>query len=521
MFKTLFSLYYRIILNEHKKMFLSKNTLVAILATVLSSLFFIAFGYFSGFIVTYSKSHPELTEIIPRLKQSITLLPIGFIIIKIIIPSRFLKQLNLNNLRLFPVKHYMIFIFDIIVSLFDIRYFFIAVLFIAFNVGTGSLFTSIPISFTLIIIIFFIVLIIHLVIEFIQSAIKLSGAFSKYKIVTIILITTVVLIKYNYKFLEIANNNIFSWNINALFSLALFDKVKGLNAVIMWDAIYFVIGLMLVVYVKLLHVFIIISHKSKKILISQEKPVTLIKLLYFLPDKILPYIEKDIKYLTRSSRSIMPIFLEILTPCIIYYFHFHSMQPLNTIYYAIGFTIVLPILIWDTYLNNIWGFEKKGFGLYLFSTADYYQMLLSKNLSCLFIRLPIALLIGISLSFLFAERFIYVFLVLYFILNLVHITFANIVSIGSPSPIDLKENVFSQSQASNFSTVGLIGLLIFFAVFLLFALIIYKYGIGQIFYNISLTIFFTSIIIYNRMLQYSSSLLYKQKEIIYKKLIRI
>ena len=157
----------------------------------------------------------------------------------------------------------------------------------------------------------------------------------------------------------------------------------------------------------------------------------------------------------------------------------------------------------------------------MYSNVNFNGILLSKNVSFLLVRLPVILLVSLVMSILFSFKYFPVIILLYLILNFTSLMFANIVSVRNPYPVDFKESSFSQKQQQSFSMIGFIGLMIYLILPAALLFTLYKLGAGFIYYSIMIVILTLLFIFYKRMISYASSLLYKQKEFIYKKLIKI
>lgn len=252
----------------------------------------------------------------------------------------------------------------------------------------------------------------------------------------------------------------------------------------------------MVLLVKVFHANLVSGHVIQKKPEIKARKIKFVKFISFFPDKIKFYVEKDVLYTFRSNRSLAAISMEIILLCLFCYMHFIHSIIYDRVFVALGFVIIGPIMVWDFFLSNYWGFEKKGFGFYLYSSSDLRQAILSKNMSFILVRLPVIIVVSLVLSILYSFKYLPVVLLISFLSNIVLLMFSNFVAIENPYPLDLKEDVFSKKQQANFSLVGFIGLLTYIVLPVILLFIIYKFGIGLLFYSISIVLLFLIIIMY-------------------------
>jgi hypothetical protein len=242
-------------------------------------------------------------------------------------------------------------------------------------------------------------------------------------------------------------------------------------------------------------------------------------IVFLFPSRLQIYIEKDLKYLLRNNRSLGAIIIEFLLFIFIIYMHITNVERYQDFYFPVFFITTFPTIVWDFFLNNYWGTEKAGFGLYLFSNVELNSLILSKNLSFLIIRIPLIFFLTIGMSIIFSVKYLPIIVLLYFSLTFISLSFSNIVSMNNPYPIELKENPFSHKQQQKFSIIGLLGLLLYIIVPTVILMIIYIIDIHLQSYLILIVMFLLILFLYNRTLKYSLSQLEKQKEIIFLKLV--
>lgn len=518
-------LYWRILFNEYRKKFFSKSTAIGAILIIVLSLFTIGIGFGISFMVNYTRLHPELDSGNPYYFARIIFLEVVslFIIIKIY-GSRVLKQINLNTLKLFPIPKQVIFLFDINIGILD----FVSLFFVEFLLGliSGAGGFSLSFSTGIIFTMFIISLLyfVHVLGELLQSITKFFSSLPKIW-TTIVLITSFVLIYiFVIKGLDwrsVVINNPLSWNVGSVFSLTIFNEYNWIYNVIVLNILFSIIGLIFIILIKIIHANLFSAHTIQNTPQVKKKKFGLINSVSIFPTKLQPYLEKDLKYIFRNSHALSAIILEALLLVFIGYMHFTNGKFYDTVYFPAGFIITIPVMIWDFFLSNSWGLEKSGFGFYLYSNIDYKILPQSKNLSFIIARMPVIILISLFLSIIFSFKYLPVLILLYIILNILSLSFSNIVSVKNPFPMDFNESSMSRKKQQSFSIIGFIGLMIYLILPAAILFLLYKLGAGLVFYSIIIVLLFLLIILYKKMTLYSSVLLFKQKEIIYKKLVKI
>jgi hypothetical protein len=101
------------------------------------------------------------------------------------------------------------------------------------------------------------------------------------------------------------------------------------------------------------------------------------------------------------------------------------------------------------------------------------------------------------------------------------LSFSNLVSVKNPFPVDFKESSMSKRQQQKISWVGFLSMMTDLILPAGILFMVYKLSLGLLTYSIFAVLLILIIVFYKIMVSYSSSLLNKQKEIIYKKLIKI
>lgn len=525
MILNLLYLNWHILLNEYRIKFFSKSTIIGAMIVLLLSLFAFGFGFGIVYFVNYIRLHPELNIIDPFYTAKLLFLEavFPFIMLKLY-GKRGFKQINLNKLNFFPVAKRVIFLFDINIGVLDFASFFFAIFLIGLVAGAGGFAISICITVVFILQIISLVYFVHVFGELLFSIIKLFSSLPKIR--TTFALAAFFAILYfivgkNLEWEAVLTSNPFSWNISSVFSLTIFNESHWLFNVILLNTLYSLTILILLIAIKIFHTNLFSSHILQKVSVVKKKQIKLPAISSLFPEKLQPYLEKDLKYISRSSRSISAIILEYLLIIFIVYMHYSNNKSYNTFYFPAGFVMTFPLIMWDFFLSNSWGLERRGFGFYLYSGTDFNNLLKSKNLSFIIARLPGIILISLTLSVMFSFNYIPVIILLYFILNLLSLSFSNIVSVQNPFPEYFKESPMSQKKRSNISWIGFAGLFIYLIITVAILVMLYKLGTSFIFYFVVLTILSILLFLYKKMTLFASSLLIKQKELIYKKLVKI
>ncbi len=523
---SLFYLYWRIIINDYKERFFSKSTLAGVIILIILSVFFIAFGYFLGYAVIYSYYQTKVklginTNIV---NQMLVIMTAIFVITNTLSPLNLIKQLNYNVLCIFPLSKSTIFTFDIVSSITDVRLLLLFELIISLIAGAGGFSYSIIYALLLLLMSITTMYFIHLLTELIKSIIKLLSSLLRLKI-SILLIASFFLAYFffiknlSWKFL--LKDNPINWSINSIFSYTLFNDRQWIYKNIFINIIYSLALFVTVLAVRLLHDKLGSKKVVHKQSVNKERIIKLPHIISLFPENIKLYLEKDTKYIGRSNRSLIAVLLEITILCILCYLHFTHSKICDHTYVVLGFVIIGPVMIWDFYLSNYWGFEKRGFGFYLFSNADLRYAILSKNISFILTRSFTIIFMSMVISLIYSFKIFMPMIILGIILSIVMLIFSNIVAIKNPYSVDLKENVFSQTQKVKFSLIGFIGLITYLIIPSILLFIFYKVGAGEILYFVSLSILAFCMAAYLILLSYSTKLLNEKKIIIYKKLIKI
>ncbi len=522
---SLFYLYQRILVNEYRKKFFFKSTVFGAAVLIILSIITLGLGFVIGYLVNYSRLHPELKLGDAFYGIKLLFLEVAFpvIVLKAASGMNSFRLINLNSLRIFPVTKFAIFSFDINVGLFDFMSLYFAEFLIGLIAGAGGFTISIPVALVFIFFLISIVYFVHILGEMVRSIKMLLSSLPKRLTVTVTIISVSFLYFIFFKnltFKTIVNNNPLSWNASSVFSLTIFNETNWILNNIALNILFSITGLIIIVFIKTLHDKLFSTHIIRTTPKLKKKKPELPKIVSLFPQRLQPYLDKDLKYLLRSSRSVSAVIMELLLLVLLGYMHvIHSKLYSNT-YLALGLILCFPAIIWDFYLSNSWGLEKRGFGFYLYSNADFKSLIPSKNIVFLFFKLPVLLVISIGFGIIYSFKYVPVIILLYIILYLTSLMFTNIVSIKNPYPLDFKESPFARRQPQRISRIGFAGLSTYMALIGASLFAQYKLQNGVVFYLIGAGVFIFLLFIYKKVLLYSSLLLNRQKELIYKDLIK-
>jgi len=524
--KSLLYLYSRLIINEYRKKFFSKNTLFGAAFLIFFSIFALGIGFGLGYLFNYSHLHPLAGE-------KFTLYKIKFMLAEIVFPTifiksssrtQFLRKLNLSSLKLFPISKFKIFLFDINSGFFDLISLYLAELLLGLIAGAGGFSLSINAAVILVINSISLVYFFHLFCELLHSIIRLLSSLPKiYTTIAILIIASFVymFVLKDISMRSLVNNNPLSWNVGSVFLLIIFNKSHWLLTIILFNVTGSLICTVLIIIIKTFHEKLFSAHIIQINTKIRSKRLQLPNIALIFPQRIQPYLEKDLKYILRSSRSLSALIIELLMLVFVGYMHFSHSNSYNHFYFPAGFIIIFPLMIWDFFLSNCWGFEKKGFGFYMFSNTDTGSLTPSKNLSYILVRFPVILIETLALCVLFSFKYLPLILFLHIILILMSLSFSNLVSVKNPFPVDFKESSMSKRQQQKISWVGFLSMMTDLILPAGILFMVYKLSLGLLTYSIFAVLLIVIIVFYKIMVSYSSSLLNKQKEIIYKKLIKI
>ncbi len=524
--KSLLYLYTRLIVNEYKKKFFSKNIFFGALIIILLSILSIGMGFGLGYFVNYADTQKGLHIGNPFyfLNNIFTEIIFAIIILKTSPKTRLFGQFNLTVLKLFPLKKRQIFLFDINIGLFDYMSLYLSELILGLIAGAGGFSLSAYAVFAFLIFCLSLVYFIHMIGELLHSITRLLSSLPKIRTSVLMLLFAAVVyitVLKDNSIRYLINNNPLSWNVSSVFSFIIFNEGHWLLDIIIFNIVWSLACIFLIIMIKSFHDKLFSAHIIQINKNIKNKKFQLLILTMIFPSKLQPYLEKDIKYILRSSRSLSAILIELMMIVFVVYMHFNHTRSYNYFYFPAGFIIIFPSMMWDFFLSNCWGFEKKGFGFYMFSNTYIDSLIPSKNLSYILVRLPLILLVTLVLCILFSFKYLPTILILYIIVILITLSFSNLVSVKNPFPVDFKESSMSRQQQQKVSLIGFIGLIADLILPSAVLFIVYKVGLGFITYSILAILLILILIIYRIMISYSSSLLNKQKEIIYKKLIKI
>ena len=452
---TLFYLQLSIIRNEFRKDDTFK--LVHLILVLLIPLFlFSFFGYSIGYLIKYS--HNLGNELnLKVLFYSLNTLIFVLMISNIFSRRKILKQITYRNLRFMPIGLFLFLSVDFVFSFFNKINLFLISLLLGLIVGISS---SNEFFFLLFFIVLTLILLIHLFVELADAIINIVRSRATIFYLVLGITIAIFIFIYQSKLEQITSISPIGLSINTIVYFPSSNSISIVLNSIFNNIIYFVIGSLVYFFVKWLDFLLVtknITQNTSPIKIS--KKITSINIFN---EELSAFLLKDIKYIIRSSRPLSQIIFEILVVIIfVLSYHYNLNIFPHNIYVTLFIAIILPVLLWDFYLSNQWGLEKKGFGFYLFAPVTYYKMILAKNISYFIIKIPVLIISTFLFGyFISIDIFPYV-IFLQVIINLLLIIIANYNSIRFPFPTDLSENLLSKnSPNTRFSMIGFLGLLL-------------------------------------------------------------
>lgn len=511
--KALILLYYNTIKNEYKEKYFSKNFLYGSLfffALIISN---IGFGYYFGLVITNFQLKFDI--LLKNIATAIQLLSIIVILGISISPLNFLNKINLSSLNLFPINKFLIILFKLIIGLIDLRFIMFLVFLITMIIKIGGFGISFNISFLIIAFSFSYVLLLHMLSELLKNVIRLITLISiqlKILLLTFLFIFFVLLILNEFLYNLFIDKNILALNINVLLSLLFNYQTIGIIQIITLNIITCFLLFIIIMPIEIYISDLMLSYNQNTIYSRRE--------LFFnkICRKFLNhYLIKDLKYLLRGKQPIMAIFTELLILFFVYLLSISNIKIFDSEYLIIALQVISTTIMWDIYLNNYWGYEKSGFGFFIYSNINYKSLIFSKSISFIFIKIPLILISTFVLCYIYSFNYFFTILLLSLVLNLILMILSNYVSNKNPISINLNEDSFSKSTNNVFSIIG-IYIYIIGSAFLFF--ILYEFG-SVVFYIILVLLLCVFLFVYKITLNHTVSTLKKHKENIYEKLVRL
>ncbi len=510
---TLFYLQYSIIKNYFKKKE-QKKVIYISLVIVIPLILFSFFGFSFGYLI--KSSHNFRNEInLEVLFYSLNTFILVLVIANILSRRKILKQITYRNLRFMPINFILFLIVDFIFSFFNKINLLLISLLLGLITGISS---SAETFFILFLIIATLILLVHLLVELTDAIISIirSRAIIFYLLLGI---TIAIFVIVNQSKLEqIIKLTPITFSIKTIVYFPLSSSFRVISSTILYNIISLLIGLLVYFSVKWTDYLFITKNSNQST--SPIKTIKKIRIVRIFNEDVSVFLLKDIKFIMRNNRSFSQIIFEILLVFIFtlsYYYNINIFP--HNLYFTLFITIIFPVLMWDFYLSNQWGIEKKGFSFYLFAPVKFYNMILAKNLSYFIIKIPV-LIISTLLFGYYVSVDIFPFVIfLQIILNLLLITIANYNSIRYPFPIDVSDTLLSQnSPNTKFSMLGFLGLLLVLIFSLILLFFLWRLNEWILTFIIYLVITLLSVFGYFVSLRSYSKYFAKQKEKMYNSL---
>ena len=456
----LFNLQCLLIKNQIKKKqtINTSKTIYIVLFLLIPLVLFLSFGYSIGFLI---KNPPNLTielnsnSIIYSLSGLILMLVISNIFSK----RKMHKQITFRNLRHMPINLFLFLSVDLIFSYFNkINLFLFSLLFglvVGLTSSKDAFFFS---SFLIVTLILFI----HVFVELIDTIINTFKSRATIAYIILGLAVTIFILTIDQSIIkQIINATPISLSITIIVSFSSINNVSFSLYPILYNiagTLICLFGYFLFKWLDLLYV--VKSIEQNSLLVKLSKKTRLNGKLF--DEQLSTFLLKDMRFFIRSSRIFSQIFFEILLVIIFVFSYYYNLKIFpHNLYFTIFISIAFPVLLWDFYLSNQWGVEKKGFGFYLFAPIKYNKMIFAKNLGYFFIKIPVLIISVFLFGFFISADIIPFVIFLQIIVNLLLISIANYNSVNYAYPVDISENILSQNTPNTrFSMIGFLGLLL-------------------------------------------------------------
>ncbi len=498
-----------------KNQYLKRNnnkTITIVLLSIIFLLFLSFFGYSAGYLINNYSDNSKLGDLSDAIQHSFNTLISSLVIANIFSNRKILKQINYRNLRFLPINFFLFLSVDLAFSIFNKINIYIYCLLLGLIVGVSN---SIEHFLYLFFIISTLLLLIHIFVELfdtLNSLFRVKATILYLGLVIVVILLSIFNLSKLYVFLKVSP-------IWLTLQGIIFPHNANIGTLIFNNIIYFVIGLIIYLFLKWLDFSFAMQNnklKSPSLINERNKYIS----IGIFKNTLAVLIQKDIKYILRSSRVFRSIIFEILLVIICVLAYYYQLDLIfQDKYFMSFFLIVFSTLLWDYYLSNQWGLEKKAFGLYLFTNIKVDEIILAKNLSYFILKIPLLIISTCLFGFFISLELIPFVILLQLITNLLYINISNYNSIKYPYPTDLSENILSRAPRNiRFSIVGFLGLVMLMTFPAIPIYFIWKFNENIIILVVLLVIALLAICIYVLLLKTYSKSFYERREEIYKAL---
>lgn len=409
-------------------------------------------GYSVGYLFRYFYIAGKYSDLNTIENSAVSILLV-FILANLLSHSKFPGQVTYNNLRFMPIGLFYYTFIDLIFSTFNK----VNILMLLFLSGLATYISSSLVSFIgWILLALSLILFIQAVVETVQAVIRPIGSYTVSLLVSILTFIIIAVFNktiYNFVFQSPPGDVIHK--MRNYISYGIIPNVVG-N--ILLNIFYAATGTFVCYFINLIS-YSRVSQKTAENIYSAKFDKTAETLLQ--NTAWYSYFMVSVKYLMRSTRTSSQIILEIVFIVFMFMGYYYKLEIVpHNIYIVIFISAIFPVLLWDFYLSNQWGYEKKGFGLYLYAPVNYREIVVAKNLSYFVLKLPSVLTASFLTGLLISVKLALCFFVLLIIVNTLMMIIANYNSIRYAYPVNISERLLSKnSRNAVFSLTGFLYLL--------------------------------------------------------------
>lgn len=464
----LFNLQYMILRNQHRRDIAIKFKYDIIILMAFSVLCYSS-GYSLGYLFRYLYTAEKYSDLNTIENSAVSILLV-FILANFLSYSKFPGQITYNNLRFMPIGLFYYTFIDLIFSTLNK----VNILMLLFLSGIATNISSSLVSFTyLTLLVLSLIIFIQVFIETVHAVIRLIGAYTVSLLVFVLIFIIIAVFNENISIFVLQSPA--GEVIHIMRNYISYGATTNLTGNILLNICYGAAGIYTCYFINL------ISYSSVSERITEKK--------YFVKfDKTAEtllqntawysYFLVSVKYLIRGTRTSSQIILEVVFIVFMFLGYYYKLEiiPYN-IYIVIFIASIFPVLLWDFYLSNQWGYEKKGFGLYLFAPVNYREIVVAKNLSYFVLKLPSVLTASFLTGLLISVKLALCVFALLIIINTLMMIIANYNSIRYAYPVNISERLLSKnSRNAVFSLAGFLYLLLLWGISSFLLMILWKIG---------------------------------------------
>ncbi|NLT51971.1 MAG: hypothetical protein GXX85_13775 [Ignavibacteria bacterium] len=509
--KNLFKLNWRIFVNRE---FTDKDTSRFSASMIIGLLFMVFLSLLMGITMGFTFVNYDLfgdaqfnkTDFV-NLNLSVWFLII--ILVKVFSPKKILSGLEIKKIKYLPLKLYEIFTADLIMGLLDRWYIMPFGMMIGLFAIIGAFSISLIFSFSILLGILLNILVLHIVSEtFMIITGIIIGDFKK------IIFTVLVVIILSFLYLQnIDYNSLISFMPPVLLFQNILDNSAGNSGI--------TLPTLLIIYLSIILTgiaayYILRWYEFNKLTENLQNPKKnsaenySFRSLSFIRNISL---KKEIILIFLSTRSRSVFLGEIIL--VIFFLFYHKDFNL-----FIAQIICAVMIGWFGYLSVCWGYDKAGFGTYLFTPIKIKQQILAKNLIFFLVRIPIVVIYLLMTAFLFSSEYLAVAFLLIITTMFITTICSNFFSMYEIKPVETKEPAIKMNTnfKVKFNLIPFALVAFQFIILLIMIFVFYTFRTSAVTYSIYIAVFIIAILIYYPTLKKAEKVFQERKEIIYKEL---